>query len=84
MAKQEQQEDGLICVDQNYHQVDCDDERAAFRVSPEDAKERAAAVQKAAEVPATAPAADAVPAEVEEKAVEEAPKNKAVSAKQTK
>lgn len=93
MAKQEQQEqqeDDLICVDQDYNEVNCDDEQAAFRVTPEDAKERNAAVKKAAEVPAPEPAPEAeVGAEdatepVEEKAVPSAPTNKAVSAKQTK
>lgn len=80
MAKSEEQE-GLICVDAGYNEVDCDDERSAFRVTPEEAKERAAAIKKAAEVPVTAPA-EAEP--VEEKAVEAAPKNKAVALKANK
>lgn len=84
MATSEEQE-GLICVDAAYNEVDCDDASAAFRVTPEEAKERAAAIKKAAEVPSTAPAEPAEPAEaapVEEKAVEAAPKNKAVTASQ--
>lgn len=58
----------LICTDASYNEVDCEDARAAWRMTREEAKAKGGKVSKAKPAPA------------EEKAEPEPPATKAVSA----